>query len=89
MAINMTLFPTEAPADIFLADGTLISVDPQQEKSVQIPSGSFCTIVSTAGSEETSEHPPTGAAFAERMIAFWTGMMDKARDAAGPQATPL
>lgn len=88
MAINLTLFPTEAPAVVYFEDGTSVSVDPQQERGIQIPSGSFCTISSTAGSEEGDEHPPPGpGAFAEAMVKFWQGLADKAREARA-EATP-
>ena len=49
MSINITIMPTEAPAVIWLEDGSSVTADPQQEKSFQLPSGSFCTIISTAG----------------------------------------
>jgi hypothetical protein len=92
MSINLSIFPTEAPAVIWLEDGSSVTADPQQEQSFQLPSGSFCTISSTAGSEESDEHPPiNGEAFAEAMIDFWRSMIDKIRaEAAGaPTATPL
>lgn len=91
MAINLTLFPTEAPAVVWFEDGSSQEVDPQHEQSIQLPSGSFCTISSTAGSEESDEHPPlTGEAFAEAMLNFWRSMVDKIRaEAAGATATPL
>jgi len=94
MSINLTLFPTEAQAIIYLEDGTQLMCDPQEERSLQLPSGSFCTISSTAGREEEDEHmqpkPPSAEEFAERMLAFWTGMLDKAREATQqPEAIPL
>lgn len=93
MSINLTIFPTEAPADLFWADGSKIRIDPQTEKFVQLPSGSYCTIVSTAKNEETGEHqPPTeedAIAFAERMVATWNRIVDKLRtEAQQPTATP-
>jgi hypothetical protein len=88
VSINLTIFPTEAPADLFWADGSKIRIDPQTEKFVQLPSGSYCTIVSTAKNEETGEHPPTGEKLAEAMIAFWQGFAQKIREEAGaPTAT--
>jgi hypothetical protein len=92
MSVNLNIFPTEAQADVFLADGSIVPIAAQQESFIQLPSGSFCTIVSTAGNEETSEHPPiNGEAFAEAMIDFWRSMVDKIRaEAAGaPTATPV
>jgi len=92
MSINLTIFPTEAPAVIWFENGDSLAVDPQQERSIQIPSGSFATVSSTAGNEESDEHPPlTAEAFAEAMIDFWTSIVDKLRaEAAGaPTATPL
>lgn len=91
MSINLSIFPTEAPAVIWLEDGSSITADPQQEKQFQLPSGSFCTISSTAGNEESNEHPPlTGEAFAEAMVLFWQSIIDKIRaEAAGATATPL
>jgi hypothetical protein len=90
MSINLTMLPTEAPAVVYFADGSSVTVDPQQEKYLQLPNGSFCTISSTAKSEEANEAPPTGYAFAEAMVKFWRDMMEKLRDEAqAPQATPL
>ena len=92
MSINLTIFPTEAPAVIWLENGSSITADPQQEQSFQLPSGSFCTISSTAGHEESDEHPSiNGEAFAEAMVSFWRSMVDKIRaEAAGaPTATPV
>jgi len=92
VSINITIMPTEAPAVIWLEDGSSVTADPQQEKSFQLPSGSFCTIISTAGNEESAEHPPlTGEAFAEAMVSWWRSIVDKIRaEAAGaPTATPL
>lgn len=86
MSINLTMMPTEAPAVIYFADGTTMSVDPQSEKYLQLPSGSFCTISSTAKSEEA----PTGYAFAEAMFKFWQEMMRKMKEEMqDPQAQPL
>jgi hypothetical protein len=92
MAINMTLFPTEAPAVIYFADGTSTSVPPQQEGSLQIPDGGFCTISSTVSYDEEEHMGPEerAVAFAERMVAMWVGIADKAREKAlGPTAQPL
>jgi hypothetical protein len=92
VAINLTLFPTEAPAVIYFADGTSTSVPPQQEGSLQIPDGGFCTISSTVSYDEDEHMMPEERAveFAEKMIAFWVGLADKARAAApAPAATPL
>jgi len=88
MSINLTLFPTEAPAVIYFEDGTSMAIDPQKEGNFQLPSGSFCTISSTAGGEESNEHPPiTGEEFAEAMISFWKGMAKKFREEMQPTAT--
>jgi hypothetical protein len=85
--------PTEAPAVIWLEDGSSVTADPQQEQTFQLPSGSFCTISSTAGSEEGDEHQTSeerAVAFAEKMVTMWVGVADKAREKAlGPTATPL
>jgi hypothetical protein len=93
MAVNLTLFPTEAPAVVWFENGDSQAYDPQQENSLQLPSGSVCTISSTAGSEEGDEHqtPEDKAlAFAERMVAFWQSMIAKARaEVRKPTATPL
>ena len=94
MSINLTIFPTEAPAVVWFEDGSSLTADPQQEKFYQLPSGSFCTISSTAAPIEASEHPSSpeerAVAFAERMVAMWVGIADKAREKAlGPTATPL
>jgi len=97
MAINLSVFATEAPAVVYLADGSSISVPPQEEKSLQIPDGEFCTISSTAGSAEDDEHPPKppeeALAFAERMIATWQRLRRKVQEeisqAQNPTATPL
>ena len=89
MAINLTFMATEAPVVVYLADGSSKSFPPQEQAQFQLPSGSFCTISSTAGSEETDEHmsPEDRAkAFAEKMIAFWQGVIDKYSPV--PEATP-
>ena len=93
MSINITIMPTEAPAVIWLEDGSSVTADPQKQQSFQLPSGSFCTISSTAGNEESNEHqtPEDKAlAFAERMVSFWQSMITKARsEVRKPTATPL
>lgn len=93
MAVNLTLMATEAPAVVYFADGSSVSVPPQEERSVQIPDGDFCTISSTAGSAEDDEHPPQppeeALAFAERMLATWQRLFEKARaEVRKPTATP-
>jgi len=93
MAVNLTLMATEAPAVVYFADGSSVSVPPQEERSVQIPDGDFCTISSTAAANDEAEHIPPeerALAFAERMVSFWVELADKAREAAQqPQATPV
>jgi hypothetical protein len=96
MAVNLTLFPTEAPAVVWFENGDSQAYDPQQENSLQLPSGSVCTISSTAGSEESDEHNMTpeerALAFAERMLNMWSTLFEKARSEvkkAHPQATPV
>ena len=96
MAVNLTLMPTEAPAVIWLEDGSSLTANPQQEKQFQLPSGSFCTISSTAGSAEDDEHPPSpedrALAFAEKMLVMWQQLVIKARSEvkkAQPTATPV
>ena len=96
MAVNLTLFPTEAPAVVWFENGDSQAFDPQQENSLQIPSGSVCTISSTAGSETDDEHvtPEDRAlAFAERMLVMWQQLIIKARSevkkAQAPTATPV
>src|SRR5204862_7769994 len=89
---NLNMSPTQAPSVIWLEAGSGVTADPQQEKCFQLPSGSFCTISSIAGNEESYEHPPlTGEAFAEAMVSWWRSIVDKIRaEAAGaPTATPL
>jgi hypothetical protein len=92
MAINFVFMATEAPAVVYLEDGTSQQVPPHEEKRFQLPSGGIVTFSSTAGSEDQDEHmspEEKAVAFAEKMIAFWTGMMDKAREAMQtPAATP-
>ena len=88
MAIDLSIFPTEAPAVIYLEDGSTIAVDcstsgrPDPLRALSGPSPS------TAGREEEEEHaqPKPPGWFAERMIAFWTGIAEKAREVT---ATPL
>ena len=93
MAINFTFLATEAPAVVYLEDGSSRSFPPQEEEHFQLPSGGICTFSSTAGSEEGDEHQSPeerAVAFAEKMISFWTGLADKAREKAlGPTATPV
>jgi hypothetical protein len=93
MAVNLTLFPTEAPAVVWFENGDSQAYDPQQENSLQLPSGSVCTVSSTAGSEEGDEHQSPeerAVVFAEKMIAMWVAIADKAREKAlAPTATPV
>ena len=93
MAINLTFMATEAPAVLYLPDGSSKQFPPQEQEQFQLPSGSFCTISSTAGSEEQDEHmsPEDKAiAFAKKMVAFWATMIDTIRlQAQQPTATPL
>jgi hypothetical protein len=92
VAINLTIFPTEAQADVFLADGSIVPIAAQKESFIQIPSGSFCTIVSTVSYDEEEHMSPEerAVAFAERMVSMWVGIADKAREKAlGPTATPV
>jgi hypothetical protein len=93
MAINMTFFPTEATGTVWFEDGSSQSLDPQQENSLQLPDGDICTVASNAGSAEDDEHmsPEDKAlAFAERMLATWQRLFEKARaEVRKPTATPL
>jgi hypothetical protein len=93
LAINFTFLATEAPAVVYLEDGSSTSFPPQEEEHFQLPSGGICTFSSTAGSEEGDEHmspEERAVVFAERMIAMWVAIADKAREAAlGPTATPV
>ena len=96
MAVNLTLFPTEAPAVVWFENGDSQAFDPQQENSLQLPSGAVCTVSSTAGSKEGAEHasPEDKAlAFAERMLVMWQQLIIKARSevkkAQQPTATPV
>ena len=97
MAINLTFMATEAPAVLYLPDGSSKQFPAQEEENFQLPSGSFCTISSTAGtssgSEEDYEHmsPEDKAiAFAEKMLAFWASFIDTIRlKAQQPTATPM
>jgi hypothetical protein len=88
----MTFFPTEATGTVWFEDGSSQSLDPQQENSLQLPDGDICTVASNAGSVEGDEHmspEERAVVFAERMIAMWVAIADKAREAAlGPTATP-
>lgn len=89
MAINLTLFPTTAPAVIYWEDGTSTSIAAQETRQLQIPDGSFCTISSTVDVATGEPVPPSGKvflAFAQMMVDFWQSMLD---EATGPQATPL
>jgi len=93
MAINFTFMATEAPAVVYLEDGSSRSFPPQEEEHFQLPSGGVCTFSSTAGLEEGDEHmsPEDKAiAFAEKMMAFWAAAIDKIRlQAQQPSAQPL
>jgi hypothetical protein len=93
MAVNLTLFPTEAPAVVWFENGDSQAYDPQQENSLQIPSGSVCTVSSTAGSTGEGTPEDKALAFAERMVAFWQTAITKARSeikkAQPPTATPV
>jgi len=86
MAINFTFMATEAEVVVYLEDGSSQKFPPQEEEHFQLPSGSFCTFSSSAGRNEEDEHMqpegPSAEEFAERMLAFWTSMLDKARSAA-------
>jgi len=82
MAINLTFMATEAPAVLYLPDGSSKQFPAQKEENFQLPSGSFCTISSTAGNEDQDEHisPEDKAiAFAEKMLAFWASFIDTIR----------
>jgi hypothetical protein len=93
LAINFTFLATEAPAVVYLEDGSSTSFPPQEEEHFQLPNGGICTFSSTAGSEEGDEHmtpEERAVVFAERMIAMWAKIADKAREKAlAPTATPL
>ena len=89
MAINFTFLATEAPAVVYLEDGSSTSFPPQEEEHFQLPSGGICTFSSTAGSEEGDEHmspEERAVVFAERMIAFWQNVIDKIPR---PEVNPL
>lgn len=84
---------TEAPAVLYLPDGSSKQFPPQEQEQFQLPSGSFCTISSTAGNEDQDEHMSSedkAIAFAEKMLAFWTSIIDTIRlKAQQPTATPM
>jgi len=88
MAINFTFMATEAPAVVYLEDGTSKQFPPQEEEHFQLPSGGIVTFSSTAGSEDGDEHmspEEKATAFAERMIAFFQNVIDKIQQ---PEAIP-
>ena len=91
MAINLDVRPIDRVAVLYFQDGSQMVVQPGAQLPVQIITGGICT-VSDAASEDESEHIPPeeqAAAFAEKMLAFWMGIADKARAAAeAPTATP-
>jgi hypothetical protein len=93
MAINFTFMATEATGIVYLEDGSSKQFPPQEEEHFQLPNGGVCTFSSTAGSEEGAEHmspEEKAVAFAERMVAMWVAIADKAREKAlAPTATPV
>ena len=82
MATNLTLFPVDGPVTLYWQDGSSEKIEAQQTCQRQLVEGGICTISDSPDDIEAHE-------FAEAMVRFWMGMLDKARDAAGPTATPL
>ena len=92
MAINLTVAPIDSVAVCYFQDGSSLVVDPGAAKSVQVIDNGICTISDAVSHDEDEHIPPDeqAVAFAEKMIAFWMGLADKARAAAqAPTATPL
>ena len=89
MPTNITVMAIDAPAVVYLQDGTSTVIDPGQQGGIQLIAGGFCT-VSEAVSHDEEEHMPPGTVFAEAMIAFWDRMREKFRKAAQqPTVNPV
>ena len=89
MPTNITVMAIDAPAVIYLQDGTSTVIEPGQQGGIQLIAGGFCTI-SEAVSHDEEEHMPPGTALADAMIEFWNRMKDRWQEATGePEATPL
>lgn len=83
MATNLTLFPVDGPVTLYWQDGSSEMVEAQQTSQRQLIDGGICTISDSPDDIEAHE-------FAEAMVRFWMGMLDKAREAAQqPTATPV
>jgi hypothetical protein len=83
LATNLTIFPVDTVAVVYLQDGSSVTVQPQDTKNLQLIDGGFCTISDTVSAEE-GEHPPEK--LAEAWKAFWK-VLDEV--ATGPEAIPL
>ena len=85
MATNLTLFPVDGPVTLYWQDGSSEKVEAQQTCQRQMIDGGICTISDSPDDIDAHE-------FAEAMVRFWQGLVDKIRaEAAGqaPTATPL
>jgi hypothetical protein len=93
MVTNVTVFPVDGPVVIYYQDGSSQSIEAQTEHSFQLPEAKMCTISDTPPKQdniEEGEHPPPGYAFAQAMVAFWQGMMDKIEaEVQDPEVNPL
>lgn len=83
MTTNVSLFPVDGPVTLYWQDGSSEKVEAQQTTQRQLIDGGICTISDSPDDIEAHE-------FAEAMVAFWQGLLDKAREKAlGPTATPV
>jgi len=91
MATNVTVYAVDGPVVIYLQDGSTMTVDAGEEKFLQLPEAHMCTVSDTLPKQEPiegQEHPPPGYVFASTMVAFWQGMVEKAKEQQ-PEVNPL
>jgi hypothetical protein len=92
MVTNVSVGPVDSVAVVYLQDGSSTTVASGETRSLQVIDNGICTVSDAVSHDEDEHMSPEERAvvFAERMIAFWVGLADKAREKAlGPTATPL
>jgi hypothetical protein len=92
MPTNLTINPVDSTAICYFQDGSSFSVPSGEQQSVQVITDGICSVSDKPPSDEAEHMSQEERAleFAEAMVAFWQGLVTKARaEMRKPTATPV
>jgi len=75
MAVNVKVSTGDTPVEIFLQDGSQITVESDLSYDLQIAEGGFCTIGEVTVIEAKPE--AKGHSFIQIMVKFWEKVLNK------------